>query len=242
MKDRKRIIKKRETTNKSSKKDTDVLVLLAAITLIIIIIGCLTLGVFFTCLLIGGIGIICGISYFLRKNGFIGNAKTKKRKIFNIIVMFFLGCGILGCIAFGGFMVYVVSQAPKFDIKQLDAKEPSIMYGANNEVIAMLGSEMREKVSYDDLPQVLIDAIVATEDSRFFQHNGFDAPRFLKATLGQIAGNSDAGGASTLSMQVIKNSFTSSDDSGINGLIRKFTDIYLAIFKLEKNYSNEEIL
>ena len=48
-------------------------------------------------------------------------------------------------------------------------------------------------------------------------------------------GHSDAGGASTLSMQVIKNSFTSADDHGIKGIIRKFTDIYLAVFKLEKN-------
>ena len=75
---------------------------------------------------------------------------------------------------------------------------------------------------------------MATEDSRFFQHNGFDAARFFKAGLGQILGNSDAGGASTLSMQVIKNSFTSSEATGIKGIVRKFTDIYLSVFKLEK--------
>ena len=48
---------------------------------------------------------------------------------------------------------------------------------------------MRDKVTYEELPQVLVDAIIATEDSRFYQHNGFDAPRFLKATLGQVAGH-----------------------------------------------------
>ena len=63
---------------------------------------------------------------------------------------------------------------------------------------------MRDKVTYDELPEVLVDAIVATEDSRFFQHNGFDAPRFLRASIGQVFGNSDVGGASTLSMQVVK--------------------------------------
>ena len=65
--------------------------------------------------------------------------------------------------------------------------------------------EKRESVTYDKLPQVLIDAIVATEDSRFFQHNGVDGARFLKASLGQVLGNSSAGGASTLTMQVVKN-------------------------------------
>ena len=75
------------------------------------------------------------------------------------------------------------------------------------------------------------------------QHNGFDAPRFIQATLKQILGKSSAGGASTLSMQVVKNSFTDATlDSGMKGIIRKFTDIYLAIFKLEKNYSKEEII
>ena len=44
------------------------------------------------------------------------------------------------------------------------------------------------------MPEVLIDAIIATEDSRFFQHNGFDLPRFLKAAFGQALGQ-DAGGA-----------------------------------------------
>ena len=100
-----------------------------------------------------------------------------------------------------------------------------------------------KKVKYDELPQVLIDAIVSTEDSRFYQHNGFDAPRFFKATLKQLLGDNSAGGASTLSMQVVKNSFTdASQDSGIKGIIRKFTDIYLAVFKLEKNYTKEEII
>src|SRR5699024_8082755 len=48
--------------------------------------------------------------------------------------------------------------------------------------------------------------------------------------------------ASTISMQVIKNSMTSTEDSGIQGIIRKFTDIYLAVFKLEKNYTKEQII
>ena len=101
---------------------------------------------------------------------------------------------------------------------------------------------MRDKVKYNELPQVLVDAIIAPEDSRFYQHNGFDAARFMKASVGQVLGNSDAGGASTLSMQVIKNTFTSTEASGLQGIIRKFTDIYLAVFKLEKTYSKEEII
>ena len=124
--------------------------------------------------------------------------------------------------------------------------ESSILYDRNGNQAGKLGVEKRKNVNYNDLPQVLIDAIIATEDSRFMQHNGFDLPRFLKASAGQvvnkITGHGNAGGGSTLTMQVSKNNYTSVEDSGFEGIVRKFTDIYISIFKLEKNYSKEEII
>lgn len=62
----------------------------------------------------------------------------------------------------------------------------------------------RESITFDDLPQVLVDALVATEDSRFYQHNGVDMARFMKATILNLVGQDDAGGASTLTMQTVK--------------------------------------
>ena len=170
------------------------------------------------------------------------NRNSKKRKILNAVLILALIFGILSIILFGVFMIYITINAPKFDKSKLNKNEVTIIYDKDGNKIAKLGSEFREKITYEELPQSLVDAIIATEDSRFFQHNGFDAPRFLRASLGQIAGQDEAGGASTLSMQVIKNSFTSTVSGGIKGIIRKFTDIYLAIFKLEKNYSKEEII
>lgn len=147
--------------------------------------------------------------------------------------------GIALCIfAVGGFLLYIVVTTSNFDPEALESQEQTIIYSADGKEIAQLGYELREKVTYDQLPQVLIDAIVATEDSRFFQHNGVDLPRFLKATLGQLTGNSSAGGASTLTMQVVKNNLTSTEKS----IIRKFKDMYLATFFMERQYSKEEIL
>ncbi len=183
--------------------------------------------------------LITGIVYL------IGNAKTKskKRKVINALLIIFLILFIIGLLSFGAFLIYITVNAPKFDPKELNTKELSILYDKDGNEYAKLGSEKREKVTYDELPQVLVDAIIATEDSRFFTHNGLDAPRFIKATAEQLLGRSNAGGASTLSMQVVKNSFTDAKvDSGIKGIIRKFTDIYLAIFKLEKNYTKEQII
>ena len=139
------------------------------------------------------------------------------------------------------FITYIVITAPTFDPEALYKKEATIINDKYGKEIAKLGLEKREMVSYDELPEVLIDAIIATEDSRFFQHSGFDLPRFARAFLGQLRGQS-AGGASTLTMQLSKNDFTDTNAKGIQGLIRKFTDIYMAVFQIEKTYTKEEII
>ncbi len=187
-----------------------------------------------------GIGIIIGIASILKRV----NKQKKKKKLLNILLIIILTLGILGMLAFGAFLIYIKTEAePKYEANKLNTKEVSRLYDINGNEFAKVGEENREKVSYEELPEVLVDAIVATEDSRFFQHNGFDAPRFVKATIGQILKRSGAGGASTLSMQVVKNVFTDKYvDEGLAGIIRKFEDIYLAIFKLESDYSKQEII
>ena len=166
---------------------------------------------------------------------------TKKRKIGRIILFTILGFFLFLLLIFIALMIYIVIKAPKFDEDNLYHQESSILYDKDGKEITKLGSEQREIINYDQLPEVLIDAIIATEDSRFFQHNGFDLPRFLKASFGQLLGR-NSGGASTLTMQVVKNHFTSTESSGIKGIVRKFTDIYMAIFKVEKKYTKQEII
>ncbi len=166
----------------------------------------------------------------------------KKKKKRHVILIFLTSAAIILLSLFLIFMLYIVITAPKFDEDELYNKEATIIYDVDGNEIGKIGSEKRELVTYDELPQVLVDAIVATEDSRFFQHNGFDLARFLKASFGQLTGNSAAGGASTFTMQVVKNTFTSTESSGIKGIIRKFTDIYMSVFKVEKNYTKEEII
>lgn len=165
------------------------------------------------------------------------NKNKRKQLILNLLlfgVIFFI---ILVSI----FLAYVVIKAPKFDPNNLKFTKMTEVYASDGTLIKKLGNENRTEITYDDLPEVLIDAIIATEDSRFFQHNGFDLPRFVKASLGQAMGK-DAGGASTLTMQIVKNNYTSTVSSGFEGIVRKFTDIYLSIFKVEKQYTKKEII
>lgn len=162
--------------------------------------------------------------------------KTKKI-ILNIILVGVILAILLALIFFS----YVVIKAPEFNPDNLKFTQMTDLYDADGNTIARLGNENRTEITYDDLPEVLIDAIIATEDSRFFQHNGFDLPRFVKASIGQVLGK-DSGGASTLTMQIVKNNYTSTVSSGFEGIIRKFTDIYLSIFKVEKKYTKKEII
>ncbi|MBQ9023790.1 MAG: transglycosylase domain-containing protein [Bacilli bacterium] len=170
--------------------------------------------------------------------------KWKKllRLLLNIFLLFLL-VGLIGGIIFA---IYIVMNAPKFKPENLFSTESSVILDKDGNQVAKLGVEKRKNVEYDELPQVLLDAIIATEDSRYMQHNGFDLPRFFKASVGQVINkitrHGNAGGGSTLDMQVVKNRYTSTEDSGFEGIKRKFTDIYISIFKLEKKYSKEEIM
>ena len=169
-----------------------------------------------------------------------GKKKGKKKlgkKILLGFLIFFLICIIAGI----AFFIFIAVTAGKFDPDKLYSKEASTLLDSDGEVFAKLGTQMRQKIDYEDMSEELVNAIVATEDSRFFEHNGFDLPRFMKASFGQLLGQ-NAGGASTLTMQVSKNQYTSAVSSGFAGIKRKFTDIYISMFQIEPNYSKEEIL
>lgn len=161
----------------------------------------------------------------------------KKKMILNILII----CVIAFAALMAVFFAYIIVKAPKFDPNNLKFTQMSELYDTEGNIITKMGNENRTEISYDDLPEVLIDAIIATEDSKFFQHNGFDLARFMKASMYQLVGK-NGGGASTLTMQIAKNNYTSTESKGFEGITRKFTDIYLSIFKIERKYTKKEIL
>lgn len=185
--------------------------------------------------------------YFMKKKNKNKKENKKKSNIWKKILIICLFLAIFAIIAFGLFCAYIVLTTETFNPNKLTSRESSIIYDKEGNEIYTLSNnqnddvEKRIKITYDDLPQVLIDALIATEDSRFFQHKGVDLARFLKASILQVLGR-DAGGASTLTMQVSKNSFTNTTSTGIKGIIRKFRDIYISVFQIEKKYTKEEII
>lgn len=145
-------------------------------------------------------------------------------------------------IFFGVNFVLGIVNNLEFDQSKLYSNEPSPIYDQNGEVVYTLGSMndgTRENITYDDLPQVLVDAVVATEDSRFFEHNGFDLPRIVKAALGNIVSGGITSGGSTITQQLIKKSFY--EDGKTNKWQRKVGEIFLAM-DAEKVVTKEDIL
>ena len=243
----KKIKKRKKTTHTNSgvkirKRKLGLNVKLAILLAVIaaLLICYVSLGVKYAVLVGMLMFIVFGIGFIATRKG------RKRRKLVSLILIVFFSLGILALVGFSVFVMYIKKESdPKYEKAKLNTLEMSRIYDKDGNEIAKLGSEKREKVTYDELPEVLVDAIIATEDSRFFQHNGFDAPRFIKATIGQLTQGSEAGGASTLSMQVTKNSFTDplgKASSGYKGIIRKFEDIYITVFMLEKDYSKEQII
>ena len=229
----------KKTTKRTLKKNAVMLpfiIVAIALTILTLII----LGLDFAILVAALLAIV--LCFIAMLNNIKNN--KRRRRVMNTVLILLLTFAIIGVVGFCAFIIYIKSVAdPKFKTSKLNTSEISILYDKDDRPFAELGSEQREKVTYEELPQVLVDAIIATEDSRYYSHNGFDTPRFIRAALGQLIGRSDAGGASTLSMQVVKNSFTDAKaTSGIGGIIRKFEDIYLAVYKLEKKYTKEQII
>ena len=170
-----------------------------------------------------------------------------RRRIINGIMGFIIFCAILG-IASGISSVWLIMN--KSDVKlnadDLKSRDASLIYDSQGNEIAMLGSEDRINISYADMPQCLIDAFVAVEDSRFFEHPGFDLPRFTKAILENLRSFSFGQGGSTLTMQIIKNSYfmqgdTNADRSGGQGIARKVQEIYYSL-RISKLVSKEKII
>ncbi len=102
----------------------------------------------------------------------------------------------------------------------------------------------RERVTYDQLPQDLINAFVAIEDERFWQHNGIDLKSILRAVRGVVADDDSAGGGSTITQQLIKNNVFGGGlhEGKFQRYVRKFQEQYLALeIENQPGHSKEEI-
>ena len=115
-------------------------------------------------------------------------------------------------------------------------KIPLRVYSADNYLIGEFGEERRNLVTFAEVPSVLKQAILAAEDDRFYQHGGVDTIGVLRAALSNITSPGRTQGASTITMQVARNFFISSEKT----YTRKFYEALLA-FRIEASLTKDKI-
>ena len=180
--------------------------------------------------------------------------KKKRRKldIWNKLAICVLTCFLVGCISVFFVLVNIINdpEGMRFSEDGLTTLSNSRIYDCNGTLVYEFGEEIREDVTYDQIPQTVIDAFLSIEDSRFFDHNGFDLPRFISAAINNLQNGDFSQGGSTLTMQMIDNAFTKNQEDKLiaeNGSISKLGQIKLKIQEIylsliaEQSISKEEI-
>lgn len=162
-------------------------------------------------------------------------------KIFSTILLILIISIVVVGISVGIYLLQLANQPTGIDLHASKLNLTSIIYvyDENNEPVEydrLHSSENRIWVDLQDIPQSMLDAQVAIEDKRFYDHNGVDWTRTAGAVL-SLAGGGDSYGGSTLTQQLIKN-ITNDNDVSIT---RKLNEIFRAL-NLEREYTKDEIL
>lgn len=167
-----------------------------------------------------------------KKNKKPRNTKSMIKKVFLALVMI----GFVILIGGAGLFAFYASSSPKLDEELLRDPVSSDFLTPSGTVFHTTGQEKREYVNFDEIPDLMEQAILATEDVRFYSHHGMDFYRLGGAVLANFRSGFGSQGASTITQQVIKNSFLTNDKN----LKRKSQEAWLA-FQLEREYEKEEI-
>ena len=151
-------------------------------------------------------------------------------------------CISLTLIAFIAVVAIIIAVAsPKLpEVSALINYQPKIplrIMTADGIQIGEFGKERRQVIKYSNVPKVLIDAILAAEDDRFFQHQGIDLNGILRSAVNNLIKRSKAQGGSTITMQVARNFYLSSEKT----FTRKIYEVLLAL-DIERKLSKKQIL
>jgi penicillin-binding protein 1A len=144
----------------------------------------------------------------------------------------------LGGLAAVAIYFYLAPTLPSTDVlKDVRMQVPLRVHARNGELIGEYGEMKRTPLAYKDIPELMIKAVLAAEDDRFFEHPGVDYQGLLRAAVHLLRTGEKGQGGSTITMQVARNFFLTPEKT----YIRKLTEILLAL-KIDRELSKEEIL
>jgi penicillin-binding protein 1A len=145
---------------------------------------------------------------------------------------------VLGAVTLLGAYLYFGKNLPSVDtLEDTHYQEPLRVYSSDNKLIAEFGDKRRIPKTYEEIPKQLIDAFIAAEDNRYWDHFGIDLKGILRAGLVYLWTGKKKQGASTITMQVARNFFLTPEKT----LKRKIKEMFLAT-KIEKKFSKEKII
>lgn len=164
------------------------------------------------------------------------------RKIVKFLFILFISFVLLTGLLFLSVYAGLFGALP--DSKQLSSinnEEASLVYSADNLIIGKYFAENRTNVAWKDIPEHLRNALIATEDRRFFSHKGADLVSYLRVLVKTIILRDNSGGGSTLTQQLAKNLYGRNNYGFLSLPVNKFKEIIIAS-RLEKIYDKEELL
>src|SRR5213075_1596470 len=130
------------------------------------------------------------------------------------------------------------AQAKAFDLTKLEQMESaSVILDRNGKIFGQIYVENRETVPYDQLPPDLINAVVAVEDAKFYQHHGYDLQGIVRAALKNLTAGHVRQGASTITQQLARNSFSLKEKT----FRRKLLEVFLAR-RIEQQFDKQKIM
>lgn len=173
------------------------------------------------------------------------NKAEKRQEVYNKYTRWMWGIYITGvfCVAllFFGIANGLLGTLPTFiQLESPTSALSSEVYARDGALLGKFFVEDRSNVNFDELPKNLVNALVATEDVRFFKHAGIDLRALGRAIYAFVRGKNDGGG-STLSQQLAKNLFHEKPTSNLGRVKQKLKEWVIAVM-LERSYTKEEIL
>lgn len=161
----------------------------------------------------------------------------KIKKILNTFTSFLLISAFLIFIGLGTFFINAISSINTKDITPITSPKYSIILDDKNRIVEDFRQNSMTKIEYEDIPQLLIDALISIEDREFFIHSGINEKRIFSSLISNINSSNNTQGASTLAQQLVKNLLLSNEKT----YKRKVQEAYLAL-QLEQALTKEEIL
>ena len=169
-----------------------------------------------------------------RRSSFLGGLARMVAALFGIA----LDLVMLGLTAVSAFVAVTLTDLPNTDVlKEVRLQEPLRVYSADGALMAEFGVERRSPVTFNEVPPLLVKAFLATEDSRFFEHEGVDLMGIGRAAMSYAQTGERSQGGSTITMQVARNFFLSREKT----FQRKFAELLLSLH-IERTLTKEEIL